>query len=217
MKIRWRKILKVGTLFILGMVLLVAGINWWVYRSGAGRVYEDVNDIPHRRVALVLGTSQYLHNGQPNAFFSYRMQAAVELYQSGKVDKLIVSGDNGTHQYNETDAMRRELIRRGIPADAIVNDHAGFRTLDSVVRARNVFGVDAFTVVSQEFHVRRAIFIARSHGIDAIGYPARDPNSTAATRKVYFREALARVKAFLDCYVLGTEPKFNGPPEPINF
>lgn len=206
--------------FIIGglvAVLSVWGINWWVLRAGSGRVFYDVADVPEAPVALVLGTSKYVRSGRKNIFFSNRIRAAVELYQSGKVKKLIVSGDNGSTGYNETEDMRQELIERGIPAKDIVNDHAGFRTLDSVVRANSVFGQKKFVVVSQEFHIRRAIFIADAHDLNATGYVAADPNMTAATRQVHFREILARVKAFLDVHILGTKPRFPGPYEPIRF
>ena len=113
--------------------------------------------------------------------------------------------------------MRKELIRRGIPAEAIVNDHAGFRTLDSVLRADLVFDQKEIIIVSQRFHIQRAIFIANAHGIKATGFVAKDPAHRSAFQRVMFREYFARCKAWLDCYILGTDPKFPGPKEPIVF
>ena len=212
-----RRTAKWAGLAALTFLIAIMGMNWWVVRASRGRVYTDVRNVPAQRVALLLGTAKRVRSGAPNAFFTYRIQAAIELYRSGKIQKIIVSGDNGQVAYNETEDMRASLEAAGIPATAIVNDHAGFRTLDSVLRAESVFGQTEFVVISQEFHVRRAIFIARAHDLDAIGYVARDPANTAASRKVYLREVGARVKAWLDCYLLGTRPKFDGPSEPISF
>jgi SanA protein len=210
----WRKYLKWTALTLTGVVILILILNLWVISRASGRIFARVDDVPDVPVALVLGTSRYVR-GQRNAFFFNRIYAAAALYRAGKVKKIIVSGDNGTESYNETDDMRRELIARGIPADDIVNDHAGFRTLDSVVRAKTVFGQSRILIVSQHFHLQRAIFIARAHGIDAVGFSAEDPAQGDALLRVMTREYFARVKAWLDCYLLFTQPRFPGPPEPI--
>jgi SanA protein len=128
---------------------------------------------------------------------------------AGKVDFLLVSGDNRTRRYNETRDMRRALIKLGVPPNRVVCDYAGFRTLDSIVRAEKVFGQASLTIVSQKFHNERAIFIAQHKGIDAIGFNAPGlvtPDSLV----ILFREQLARVKTILDVYVLDTPPKFLG-------
>lgn len=137
------------------------------------------------------------------------MEAAVRLYQSGKVAALIVSGDNGSKEYDEATAMKDALVRAGIPEKSIYLDYAGFRTLDSVVRAKEVFGQEAFVVVSQRFHNERAIFLARQSGIKAIGYNAADLRGRRGLM-THLREYLARVQAVLDVKVLGTQPKFLG-------
>lgn len=209
--------LKWGAIGLLALLLFIVLVNVWVVRSGSERIYEVVADVPETPVALLLGTSRHNAFGVPNVFFFHRIDAAAALYKARKVRKIIVSGDNGNASYNETDDMRRELEARGVASKDIVNDHAGFRTLDSVVRAKSVFGQDKILVISQKFHVQRAIFIARAHGIEASGYVAKDPAHRGAYRKVIFREYFARVKAFLDCYILGTEPRFPGPPAPISF
>lgn len=215
---KWAKlVLKYSLIGFVVMVLFVVGINLYVVNASGDLVFEDAAEVPECDVALLLGTARILAGGQQNAFFFHRIEAAVDLYQAGKVKKIIVSGDNGTLRYNETEDMREELVKRGIPPGDIVNDHAGFRTLDSVVRAQSVFGQKRIIVVSQRFHIQRAIFIAHAHDMEAYGYVARDPRSSRSTAKVMAREYLARVKAFLDCYILGTEPKFPGPPEPIVF
>ncbi|MCE2966312.1 MAG: vancomycin high temperature exclusion protein [Phycisphaerales bacterium] len=195
----------------------VAGLfacDQWIESSTADRLYSVANPPPQVPVGLVLGTSPTLPNGRKNLFFSARIEAAAQLYRDGRVQHLLVSGDNRHHAYDEPTAMRDALIALGVPAGDITLDFAGFRTLDSVVRARSVFGQSKFIVVSQQFHCQRAIFLARAHGIDAIGYCAAEPTGAAATR-VRLREVLARATAILDVHVLNTGPHFPGPPEPI--
>jgi SanA protein len=172
-------------------------------------VYNNTTDVPKNKVGLLLGTSKYVVGGRPNLYFQYRIKAASELYFSGKVSYLIVSGDNSTINYNEPMMMKNTLVEKGIPKDRIYLDYAGFRTLDAVVRAREIFGQDSYTIISQPFHNKRAIFIARNKGINAIGYNATDVSGIASTR-VKLREYLARVKLFIDLYVLDTQPKFLG-------
>jgi SanA protein len=216
----WReyggRIVRYGLFCLLGGIISIAAINIWVVASTNRRIYDDVNEIPAAKVALLLGTSRNTARGA-NVFFMQRIDAAAALYHAGKVEKIIVSGDNSKDDYNETEAMRRELVKLGVPDEDIVNDHAGFRTLDSVVRAKSVFDQDEVIVVSQRFHVQRALFIADAKGIKATGYVAKDPLHGMPYYKVMMREYFARVKAALDCYVLGTEPKFPGPKEPIVF
>lgn len=203
----WR-IAKWGLLLFSGTFLVLLILNLWVVWRSSGLIYESVSELPPCDVALVLGTSR-------NPFFYSRMRSAAELYKSGKVKKLLISGDNGTDHYNEISAMRKELVRLGVSGKDIVNDHAGFRTFDSVLRAKSVFGQQSLIIVSQRFHVQRAIFIARSQGIKAVGLAAKDPSYYHSLHPVMLREYFARVKAWLDCYLLGTKPKFPGPPEPI--
>lgn len=217
MKVILKRTLKYSLIGITCLVLFVVGINIYVVHSSTDDIFEEASNVPACDVALLLGTSRILAGGLKNSYFFHRIDAAVKLYEAGKVKKIIVSGDNGSSYYNETEDMREELVKRGIPSKDIVNDHAGFRTLDSVVRAKSVFGQTRIVVVSQQFHIQRALFIARAHDIEAFGYIAKDPVNSRSTAKVMAREYLARVKAFLDCYILGTDPKFPGPPEPIAF
>ncbi|HEX2899170.1 MAG TPA: ElyC/SanA/YdcF family protein [Bacteroidia bacterium] len=212
----WKRILKYGIFSFLGGVLLVVIINAWVVLQTNSRIFDDVAKIPAAKVALLLGTSRNTATG-PNVFFFQRIHSAAALYHAGKVQKIIVSGDNCKDDYNETEAMRRELVKLGVPDAAIVNDHAGFRTLDSVVRAKSVFDQDEVIIVSQRFHLQRALFIADAKGIKASGYVASDPLHGMPYYKVIVREWFARVKAVMDCYLLGTKPKFPGPKEPIVF
>lgn len=188
--------------------------NQYVEKSTEEYLFEAVSDVPEVDVALVLGTSAKNVWGSTNIFFRHRMDAAASLYRSGKVKHLLLSGDNHTRSYNEPEAMRKALMARGIPAHAITLDFAGFRTFDSVVRAKRVFGQKKVIVVSQPFHNSRAVFIARRKGIQAWGYNAQRV-STRVSPKTYIREYFARVKAVLDVHVLGTKPKFLGKREVI--
>jgi SanA protein len=177
---------------------------------GAGTaVFTDPAKVPHHRVALVLGTSPTVA-GRANLFYTARLAAAAELYHAGAVDGLLVSGDNGSHAYDEPTAMKDGLVALGVPAAHVTCDFAGFRTLDSIVRAKHVFGLDAFVIVSQPFHAQRAVFLARAHGIDALAFGASNPNMKAWL-KVRARETAARTLAVFDV-LAGTEPKFLGEP-----
>ena len=193
----------------------VIGIcNIVVKRHTQGRIYADVNDIPYRKVGLVLGTVP-VKNGRLNRYYQYRMDAAAELYFANKVSYLLLSGDNHVSHYNEPESMRKSLIERGVPDSVIYLDCAGFRTFDSMVRAKKVFAQDSVTVVSQQWHNERAIYIAEHYGLDAIAYSAKD---YTAGRKIYvknhLREALAKVKVVLDLLV-NKQPHFLGDIEPI--
>lgn len=200
---------------VLACAGAVVACDVWVGRSTSAMMH-DAERVPSAcDVGLVLGTNPRLADGRVNLFFTYRMEAAAELYRRGVVRHLIVSGDNGRMEYDESTAMRDALITLGVPSEDITLDYAGFRTLDSVVRAKEVFGQSKIIVISQAFHGQRAVFIAQRSGIDAVGYAATDPVGAAST-KVRIREAFARTRAVLDMYLLGTRPHFPGPPEPIN-
>lgn len=207
MRLRRLVLFAVGTAtFAVGVV---AGCNLWVRLESGSRVFERVEAIPKTRVGLVLGTSKRGPHGYSNPYFDNRVDAAAELFHAGKVKALLVSGDNRTRDYNEPEDLRDALVERGVPRDAIVLDYAGLRTLDSVVRAKEVFGLDELTVISQDFHIRRAIWIARRYGINAVGFPARDvPRRWSAKTRI--REIAARVKVVLDIYVLRTQPRHLG-------
>lgn len=197
-------------MLIFGLIgfLFVCFAQWFVYRQHV-HTYSSVEAIPHNKVGVVLGTSKFLKNGNKNLFYRYRIQAALDLYKSGKIDCILVSGDNGHHSYDEPTTMQNDLIAQGVPKEKIYLDYAGFRTLDSMVRTKEVFGQNEFTVISQPFHNQRAIAIAQWKGYTAIGYNAKAVGGKNGL-KVYIREFFARVKMMLDM-VLGIEPKFYGP------
>ncbi len=208
--IRYRLILIIsGIILALVACSLIYYADRSVETTTAPYLFDDLNKIPPNKVGLVLGTSRFLTNGQPNPYFSYRIQAAKSLYFSGKIQYLLLSGDNRFFSYNEPREMRRELIRMGIPDSVIVLDFAGFRTFDSVVRGNKVFKLQRFTIISQRFHNARALYIARHFGIEAIGFNAQDPPEDF-TLKVRIREYLARAKMMLDLYILRQQPYFLG-------
>lgn len=201
-------------IIVLFLIHLVSGILFvFIANERIEYVYEDYNtynldNLPNEKVGLVLGTSKTLKNGYKNYYFEYRIDAAEQLYKKGKVKYLIVSGDNSQKNYNEPEDMMNALIERGIPKDKIFMDFAGLRTLDSVLRARDIFGQNSFIIISQRFHNERAVFIAQKNGIDAYGYNAKDVNKYAGL-KTNIREYFARAKVFLD-FLFGVKPKFGG-------
>lgn len=168
----------------------------------------DVTKIPKNRVGLVLGTSNRITDGSSNPYYTYRIEATITLFNAGKIDYILVSGDNGSIYYNEPNTIKKDLVDAGIPENLIFLDYAGFRTLDSMVRAKFIFGLDEVTVISQKFHNERAIYIAQKKGLNAIGFNAQDL-STSQGFKIQLREYLARVKVFID-ELLNTQPKFYG-------
>jgi SanA protein len=173
------------------------------------QMYSDVTAMPHNKVGLVLGTSKWGKDHRVNLYYAYRIRAAVGLYKAGKVDYLLVSGDNKHVYYNEPETMRADLIAAGIPPDRIVMDYAGFRTLDSILRCKGVFDETEVTIISQPFHNARALFIANRKGLKAIAFNAKDIPGQYSL-KTQARERLARVKMILDL-MFGKEPKFYGP------
>ena len=205
-----------GFLFLTILGIVIISCNFWVKYNSKDRLYSDINSIPAKNVALLLGTVKKLRYGNTNRYFQYRIDAAVQLYKAGKIKHILASGSNNSIYYNEPRDMQKALMEQGIPKNAITLDYAGFRTLDSVIRCKEVFLQDDVIVVSQKFHNERAIFIGDSHSVNLIGFNARDvPLSDDI--KTPIREYLARFKAVLDLYVLRTKPKFLGDTITIDF
>jgi SanA protein len=208
---------KLGIFFSAGVLLVITLIlagDQACKSAAQGRIFQAVASVPENDVGLVLGTGKLTAQGRPNLHFSQRIEAAAELYRSGKVKHLLVSGDNHVKGYDEPGDMRYALIGAGVPAGAITCDYAGFRTLDSVVRAKDVFGLSRVTIVSEAFHCPRAVWIARKHGLDAVAFAAPDLSFRWSAR-VKAREYLARGWCGIDLYLLNRGPKFTGPREPI--
>lgn len=207
-----RFLIPVAAAFVLAIAL-----TWWcdarISHNATAFVFDSLESVPKNRVALVLGTSEKGRRGGPNPYFQKRIEAAAALYHAGKVEHLLLSGDNGREGYNEPEDMRRALISAGVDSTLITLDFAGFRTFDSVVRAREVFGQERFTIVSQRWHNERAIHIAQQLGIAAVGYNAADVGRSQGWR-TRLREKLARVNVFLD-QAFGVQPHFLGEPVTI--
>ncbi|MEM8525096.1 MAG: ElyC/SanA/YdcF family protein [Bacteroidota bacterium] len=197
----------IGILSLLGVIFLSDSFPRWTAKD---RLYEEADNVPKHLVGLLLGTSKQLADGRTNLYYAYRLQAAAELYKAGKIEFILASGDNSVKTYDEPTDMKADLIAQGVPESKIFLDYAGFRTLDSVVRAKAIFGQTEFVAISQAFHNERAIFIAKWKGINAVGYNAKDIGGRVGL-KIHLREALARVKMMLDL-IFGKEPKFYGEP-----
>lgn len=211
--LRLFKIFLSFLLIELSVLMLLS--NLWVLFTVENLCYDSTENIPKREVGLILGTSKGSAK-YPNAYFTYRIQATAELYHSGKIEKILASGDNSKKTYNEPQDMKNALIELGVPDSVIFLDYAGFRTYDSMYRAKAVFGLDSFTVISQKFHNERAVFIAKKLGIDAIGFNARDLNTSTSKRYMLFREAIARTAAVGDLFVWFKKPYFLGKREFLN-
>lgn len=197
------------------LIIFVLASNLWVVFSTRSKVLIDQQQLQDHGVALVLGTSHRMISGVPNPFFENRISTAAELYRSGKIVHFILSGDNRSVYYNEPMEMKKALMKQGVPDSTITLDYAGLRTLDSIVRCKEIFGQSNIIIITQPFHSYRALFISNYYHIDAVALVAKEPSQEIAAQ-VYFREYLARTKAVLDLYILGTEPRHLGEKEPLS-
>lgn len=206
---KWLK--RAGLALLTMPVMVILAIAWanvaasWAAR---GRTFDSIAATPSSEVGLVFGTSDRT-KGRENLYFKHRVEAAAALWNAGKIRTLILSGDNRAHDYNEPEKMKRALLKLGVPAQKIVCDYAGLRTLDSVVRAKKIFGLNSILFISQRFQNERAIYIAKAHGLEAIGHNARDVDARTGI-KTRIREIGARVKMWLDVNILDTAPKHLG-------
>ena len=171
-------------------------------------LYNDLIEIPYKKVGLVLGTTKFLKNGQVNLYYQYRIDAAVALYQTGKISYIVVSGDNSRKTYDEPTQMKADLVFNGVPEEVIFLDYAGFRTWDSVIRIKEIFSQDDFTIISQRFHNERAVYLAKKYGLNAVAFNAKDVSKYYGF-KTNIREKLARVKVFVDL-LINKKPRFLG-------
>lgn len=205
---------KILLISILSFIVLICGTiffcSYLISENAKDKLYDSISDIPANRVGVVLGTSKLLASGAPNPYFYNRIDAAAELYHAHKVERIVISGDNSVKHYNEPQDMKDALIERGVSPDHLHIDAAGFRTLDSIVRMKEIFGQSKFTIISQKFHNERSIYLARNYGIQAIGFNAKDVGVIKGL-KVNIREKFARVKVFIDI-TFNIKPKFLGDP-----
>jgi len=197
----------------LGLFLLIAAIifaifaNVFIISNTKSYIFENINEIPEKKIALVLGTSKRNVNGEANSFFDNRMEAAAELFHKGKVKGLLLSGDNRTRYYNEPSDMKKALMKKGVPESVISIDTAGLRTIESVVRCKKVFNHQDVTIITQEFHAFRALYISQYYEMDAIAFPAAEV-PVYSSAQVTIREFFARPKALLDLYILNSYNDF---------
>lgn len=203
-------IMKKNIVFLLiSMIVILVSfsitVNCLIEYNYNSKIYRNVNKIPHKKVGLVLGTSK-LFNGRPNLYYLARLDAVWELYGARKIDKIVASGSKTGPYYNESSDMRNDLIKMGVNQNDIIMDPGGFRTLDSIVRAKNVFLLDDIVIVSQRSHCQRALFIAGNKNLHAVGYEARDINHPGKF-KLIVREYFARVKAGIDVWIIKKQPK----------
>jgi SanA protein len=201
-------------IILLFIILLVVGLTAIYFCDKAisnyaeGKMYSETSAIPYNKVGVLLGTSKFLPGKVINPYYFYRIEATLKLMRDARIKYLIISGDNGSREYNEPEMMRADLMRSGIDSAHIFLDYAGFRTFDSMVRLKEIFGQDSVTVISQPFHNERAIYTAGRLHISAIGFNAKDVSGNQGL-KTQIREKLARVKVFLD-FIFGKHAKFLG-------
>lgn len=202
------KFLKTSTLILFFIIIAIVITNVWIKYSSKNLTYDRIDSIPKNKVGLVLGAGKFTSGGGINLYYQYRVDAAIKLYEAGKIEFLLISGDNGSKDYDEPSNFKNDLIARGIPEDRIILDYAGFRTLDSVIRAKEVFGQNSVTFISQKFHNERAIYLAKNNIMKAIGFNAQDITGSYGF-KTQIREYLARAKASIDVS-FNVQPKFLG-------
>jgi SanA protein len=194
-------LIKTLLVLLFACMIFILLCNFWVVYCTRQFNYFSIESLPSNDVALVLGTSRNSENGKENLFFKYRMEATARLFKEGKIKYIILSGNNDSQYYNEPLDMQRALLNLGIPENVMTLDYAGFRTFDSVIRCKEVFNQDNFTIISQNFHNARALYIAHNEGINAISFAAQDVPDGYSVRTL-IREYLARPKAVLDVHIL---------------
>lgn len=206
------KIIK-RILIVGGVVMIIfIAINFYIIKSTKAQIFSISGDVSEHQTALLLGARVY-DDGRLSHIMEDRALTVIELYQNGKVDKILISGDHGTSAYDEVNTIKDYLINKDISPKDIFTDHAGFDTYDSVYRARDIFRVESMIIVTQEFHLPRAVYIANSLGIKNIGVVA-DKRDYRDKERNRIRESIARVKAFLNVN-LNAKPKFLGDKIPI--
>lgn len=192
----WRKL----ALFFLLIVAFIAAVNLWMIRAARPFIFTNTATIPPNDVALVLGTGPFTAKGNTNLHFVVRVEAAATLFKSGKVKHLLLSGDNHIRGYDEPTEMKNALLKLGVPDAAMTLDYAGLRTLDSMERARKIFGQTNLTIITEDFHAARSIFLARHFGIEPVLFRAEEL-PPMWTNNMRLREMAARVVAVFDVYV----------------
>ena len=190
-----KKFLVFVAIMVMIGLFVVIGCQIAVKSAAKGRLYDDVNEIPHREVGLLLGTNPLGRSGRPNQFYLRRLDATVALYNARKIDRIIISGARRGDDYDEPAEMKNDLVKRGLPDSIFVLDGEGHRTISSIVRVKELFAEDSVTIISQKFHNERALFLAKHNEVDAIAFNAENTSSRRWRLMMVLRESLARVKA----------------------
>lgn len=207
-----KKIFKIILIPVILFLTVFLGVQIYV-DSYASPYMTDIENAPICDAVMVLGASVY-SNGKPSAILADRLQYAYDLYKAGKAPKILVSGDHGTADYDEVNTMRDYLTELGVPKEDIFMDHAGFDTYDSMYRAKTIFKIEKLLISTQNFHINRAVYIARKLNIDAYGYPCRD-KKCYNMEYLNLRESLAKVKAVIETDILKRSSKYGGEAIPI--
>ncbi|GAA4413862.1 hypothetical protein GCM10023187_42650 [Nibrella viscosa] len=202
-----KRFIKGGILLAFLTLIVILLCNWWVVYSTRGQIFFNIHQLPSNDVALVLGTSKHVKGGKENLFFRYRMEATARLFKEGKIKYIILSGNNDSEYYNEPSDMKKALIKLGVPESVLTLDYAGYRTFDSVVRCKEVFNQENITIISQNFHNARALYICAHEGINAVAFAAQDVPDGYSFRTL-IREYLARPRAMLDVYLFRPQPVY---------
>lgn len=205
----FKRVFKIIFCFILIFII----INLYVDRLSKKYIYNDVSDIPKAYTGIVLGAYVW-NNSRPSYVLRDRLMAAIKLYNSQKIDKILLSGDNGQKEYDEVNVMKKYLLENGIPENIIFLDHAGFDTYSTMIRAREIFDVKDAIVITQDFHITRSVYLARKNGINAYGYSVPSVSSRRNYIKRWTRDKIAVIKAFLNV-LTNRKPKYLGPKIPI--
>ncbi|MBO0720782.1 MAG: YdcF family protein [Blastocatellia bacterium] len=193
------------------LLFVTAVVNLWIVLSSGSHVYNNEDKLPPNDVGLVLGATPRSRNRKIKPLFRARMEDAAQLYHSGKIKHLLLSGRRNTRgSYNEPAEMKSLGLELGVPESAMTLDYAGYRTLDSVVRAKEVYGLTRFTIITNDFHTYRALFLSKSNNIDAVAYYSEEFPLMQLGEEIP-REWLARVKAVIDVYLLQKQPRVLGP------
>lgn len=208
--------IRLSLFLIIAVIVFAIFSNVFIIVKTSSYIYENIDSIPKKEFALVLGTSKRNMKGEANSFFDNRIEAAAQLFHKGKVKGLLLSGDNRTRYYDEPSDMKKALMKKGVPESVISIDTAGLRTIESVSRCKEVFHHEDITIITQEFHAFRALYISQYYNMDAIAYPAAEVPVYSSTR-VTIREFFARPKALLDLYVLKSYRGFDVGSEEIIF
>lgn len=209
-----KKLFKLTFFILIFCLVSIFVSNYSIEQNAQTKIFSEVKNIPKNKVGLLLGTAKTLQNGQLNLYYKYRLYATIALFKAKKIAFIVISGDNSSKNYDEPTDFKNDLIKAGIPENKIFLDYAGFRTLDSVIRIKEIFDQNSVTIISQQFHNERAIYLAEHFDIKAIGFNAKNVSNRYGF-KVKLREYLARVKVFVDI-IFQVEPKFLGDKIDIN-